>query len=132
MSPPRHLAAQLPGTASAPAGARAFLEGAVSSYVSEEVLSVARLLVTELVTNSVVHAAMPAGSPIRVEIEIEDSRLRVEVLDPGFEPPDLRPVRRADSGFGLHLVDELADGWGSEHDGRGTCVWFELSIPEVP
>ena len=54
-------------------------------------------------------------------------RIRVEVHDsgPGFEPPEAPPTLYRESGFGLFLVDRIADRWGVSSDG-GTTVWFEL------
>jgi len=86
-----------------------------------------RLLVSELVTNSVRHAGLDERSRISLHIETTPAIVRVEVSDPGpgFAPsvPDLRISQ--ESGWGLYLVDELADRWGVEAD-RGTCVWFEI------
>ena len=55
-------------------------------------------------------------------------RLQVEVHDSGVGTADLRPEERPDGGYGLQLVDQLADRWGSVHSGEGTCVWFELLL----
>lgn len=86
-----------------------------------------RLLVSELVTNSVRHAGLDERSRISLHIETTPAVVRVEVSDPGpgFAPsvPDLRISQ--ESGWGLYLVDELADRWGVEAEG-GTCVWFEI------
>jgi len=86
-----------------------------------------RLLVSEVVTNCVRHAGLDEGSKISLHIETTHDGVRVEVTDPGpgFVPrvPDLRITQ--ESGWGLFLVDELADRWGVEAD-DGTCVWFEI------
>jgi len=84
----------------------------------------ASLLVSELVTNSVLHGA---GEAVRVRLETDDlGGLRCEVLDDGAgflpTPP---AVRRDAGGWGLQLVDRLADRWGVA-DGS-THVWFELA-----
>ena len=118
----------LSATVVAPAEARAALGPAVEAPIAEDVLETARLLVAELVTNSVRHAIVPAGSDIRIEIDDDDGLLRVEVHDSGRETPDLRPAERPEGGFGLQLVDQLADRWGSVRSGEGTCVWFELQL----
>ena len=83
-----------------------------------------RLLVSELVTNAVRHAG---GEVVRLVVRHADGRLRVEVHDPGRgfelrEPAD-DPVRA--SGWGLVLVDELADRWGVDST-PATRVWFEI------
>jgi anti-sigma regulatory factor (Ser/Thr protein kinase) len=87
-----------------------------------------RLLVSELVTNAVRHAGIAAGAPIRLTIAAGDEVLRVEIADggSGFEPrvPEPDPTRA--SGWGLFLVDELADRWGVEPADPGTLIWFEI------
>jgi len=83
-----------------------------------------RLLVSELVTNAVRHAD---GEAVRLVVALTGSRLRIEVHDPGsgfeLKPPSDDPLRA--SGWGLVLVEELADRWGIDHDPR-TRVWFEM------
>jgi anti-sigma regulatory factor (Ser/Thr protein kinase) len=89
-----------------------------------------RLLVSELVTNCVKHAAVGPEDSIVLTVDIQDHHVRVSVADqgPGFEPPQ-KPVSEeaaeAGSGWGLFLVDQLSDGWGVERQG-GATVWFEL------
>ena len=121
-----HHTTHLSATVVAPAEARAALGAAVEAPIAEDVLETARLLVTELVTNSVRHAIVLAGSEVRIEIDADYGLLRVEVYDSGRESPDLRPSERPVGGFGLQLVDQLADRWGSVNSDEGTCVWFEL------
>jgi anti-sigma regulatory factor (Ser/Thr protein kinase) len=79
------------------------------------------LLVTEVVANSVRHAA--SRTDVHVAATIEPGFARIEVLDggPGFDPD----VRHETDGYGLRLVDKLATRWGVER-GRGTLVWFEV------
>ena len=83
-----------------------------------------RLLVSELVTNAVRHAG---GEAVRLVVAITAETLRIEVHDPGhgftLKPPPDDPLRA--SGWGLVLVEELADRWGVDHDPR-TRVWFEM------
>jgi anti-sigma regulatory factor (Ser/Thr protein kinase) len=86
------------------------------------------LLVTELVTNAVRHGGAAMDRPLHVELMRDDGRIRVEVVDPGtaFESPT-RPVK-GDSfgGWGLYLVDQIAETWGVMPAPSGTCVWFEV------
>jgi anti-sigma regulatory factor (Ser/Thr protein kinase) len=86
------------------------------------------LLVTELVTNAVRHGGAASDRPLQVGFRRHADRIRVEVVDPGtaFEPPS--PPRRGDSsgGWGLFLVDQIAERWGVRPTLAGTCVWFEL------
>ena len=86
------------------------------------------LLVTELVTNAVCHGGATPDRPIKLEIRRQADCIRVEVVDPGtrFDPP--APTTNGDSsgGWGLFLVDRIADRWGVSHAPDGTRVWFEL------
>ena len=114
---------ELPSTSAAPARARGALDG-IASRLAPERLRDVRLLVSELVTNAVRHAG---GEAVRLVVAVTGGVLRVEVHDPGhgFElsaaPTD--PLRA--SGWGLVLVEELADRWGVDHAPR-TRVWFEM------
>jgi anti-sigma regulatory factor (Ser/Thr protein kinase) len=89
-----------------------------------------RLLVSELVTNAVRHANLAPGDVILLVIDVEDSVLRVEVHDPGggFVPRAPAPDPARPSGWGLYLVEELADRWGVDSDEQ-TLVWFEVDRP---
>jgi len=86
-----------------------------------------RLLVSELVTNSVRHAGLDEGARISLHIETTPDVVRVEVSNPGsgFVPRVPDPEIMRESGWGLYLVDEVADRWGVEAD-KGTRVWFEI------
>jgi anti-sigma regulatory factor (Ser/Thr protein kinase) len=102
------------------------LSGMLSSDLIEDI----RLLLSELVTNSVRHANMPSEAWISVEIEVDADSVRVEVGDggPGFEPPVTVPTFYQTSGWGLYLVGQIATRWGVLRD-RGTRVWFEIDRP---
>jgi serine/threonine-protein kinase RsbW len=83
-----------------------------------------KLLVTELVTNSFRHAGAGKEAVIELRVLASPETVRVEVEDPGpgFEPEPREPG--CEGGFGLVLVDELADRWGVQRE--RPCVWFEL------
>lgn len=87
----------------------------------------ARLLVSELVSNSIEHVREEGD--IELRLAVTDGVLRVEVLDsgPGFEPPARRAG--AERGWGLHFTDRLASRWGIDRDERAR-VWFELPLNE--
>lgn len=86
-----------------------------------------RLLVSELVTNSVQHASVGAEDSVRLHVDVGGETVRVEVSDngPGFQPVDPIPDTETDSGWGLFLVNQLADRWGVDQE-RESCVWFEI------
>ena len=86
-----------------------------------------RLLVSELVTNSVQHASIGAEESIRLHVDMRGQCVRVEVMDsgPGFELRDPIPDAATDSGWGLFLVNQIADRWGVDKE-KDSCVWFEI------
>jgi len=90
-----------------------------------------RLLVSELVTNAIRHAELAEGDAIRLVVTVADEHIRVEVRDDGagfeVEAPSADPERS--SGWGLFLVETIADRWGVAR-GPGTLVWFELDRVE--
>ena len=100
---------------------------ALRCRVDEDVLNDVRLLVSELVTNSVRHSNIRHADPVRMRVLASASTVRVEVCDPGdgFEPRPRDADRTRPGGWGLYLVDELADRWGVSRD-DGTRVWFEI------
>jgi anti-sigma regulatory factor (Ser/Thr protein kinase) len=86
-----------------------------------------RLLVSELVTNCVKHASVGPDESIRLHVDVRDETVRVEVMDsgPGFELREPIPDTQTDSGWGLFLVNQMADRWGVEK-AQDNCVWFEI------
>jgi anti-sigma regulatory factor (Ser/Thr protein kinase) len=86
------------------------------------------LLISELVTNSVRHAGLDASQPLQLSVQTDDELVRVAVRDPGpgFSPPPAPSDPAHVGGWGLVLVDQLAERWGVDHDGEGTVVWCEL------
>jgi anti-sigma regulatory factor (Ser/Thr protein kinase) len=84
-----------------------------------------RLLVTELVSNSVKHAS---ADTVELKVLVGRNAVWIEVLDegPGFEPHPRSLDSRDDAGWGLFLVERLAHRWGVSQDGAATKVWFEL------
>ena len=109
----------------APARARAALD-AVSDELPKATFETLRLLVTELITNSVRHAGLGRDEVIEFELTRSPSAVRVEVRDPGrgFNPSS-RPRRDDEGGMGLMLIDKLSSRWDVNGD-ADTSVWFEL------
>ena len=98
----------------------------------------AQLLVTELVSNSIRHAALRADQRIRIWAAWSGRRLKVVVRDrdegqPARVAGSIRPDPGAESGWGLFIVNQLASRWGTINDG-GAGYWFELdaSAPRSP
>jgi two-component sensor histidine kinase len=118
----------LDAVALSPRLARRFIADTLAPWADLELVDAAELLVSELVTNAVVHAHSPTRVVIVTGIRRAD--IRIEVHDAardqprigGFDPDAL-------SGRGLALVDALSDRWGVEPGGPtapGNRVWFEL------
>jgi anti-sigma regulatory factor (Ser/Thr protein kinase) len=87
-----------------------------------------RLLITELVTNSVRHAGLTHTDTVTLVMQPLPGGIRVEVADhgPGFSPRQLTEPPSGTSGRGIFLVDALADRWGVEPAVDRSLVWFEI------
>ena len=98
----------------------------VRPYLNDQEFASALLLVSEAVTNAVVHGARDGS--IHVTAEIAAGVLHVEVQNEAATTPP--PERRdGEGGLGLRLVDRLADDWGIEHLDQ-TRVWFDVPAVE--
>jgi anti-sigma regulatory factor (Ser/Thr protein kinase) len=117
-------AAEFTPDAASPRHARAFVADVLrDAGVDESVVECARLLVSELVTNALLHARSSAT----VTVEVRHGRVRVSVADaspvlPSPQTPD--PSRS--TGRGLLCLDRLALRWAAEPTARGKVVWFDL------
>jgi anti-sigma regulatory factor (Ser/Thr protein kinase) len=123
-----HVDLRLPVSSVAPRAARREL-GIVAIPLEAELRELVALLVSELVTNSVQHAAATTES-IALKAWVLPTAARVTVGDggSGFHR-EVRPVGPSEEGGrGLWLVDSLADAWGICRDGRNWS-WFELHGP---
>lgn len=93
------------------------------------------LVVSELVTNAVVHTGCPAVLRLvfPLDVEAETPAVRVEVADASDTPPQRRCAEGdAVGGRGLELVDCLCDRWGWYPDGSGKRVWCEIDRERPP
>lgn len=100
---------------------------ALDGRVGDELLADVRLLVSELVTNSVRHSGVQHHDRVQMQVQVSEDTLRVEVADPGegFAPKPRDMDRSRPGGWGLYLVDQLADRWGVARDHLNR-VWFEM------
>src|ERR671919_1638832 len=121
----------LPRDLGTPAQGRRLLESALDS-LPESVLADAQLLLTEVLSNAILHGSAGGGARPDVSVEADEAIVPGAVTDPG--PPFPRPAIHppdplAASGWGLYLLERLAEQWGveDEPDG-GSAVWFELSV----
>jgi anti-sigma regulatory factor (Ser/Thr protein kinase) len=114
----------LPAAPSSVPEARRFVGTTLAGTPADGLSGDARLLVSELVTNVLLHAR----SPLQVLVRLSESIVRVEVRDGLPRMPVLLPIGEDGmAGRGLQIVDQLADGWGAEPRDDGKIVWFELS-----
>ena len=103
--------------------------GQLRADLDPPLMETLRLLVTELVTNSVRHTDCDA---LTLKIAVGRSAVLTEVTDDGptfdLEPFEAASADEHDPGFGwgLFLVQRLAKNWGVKEDGRSKRVWFEL------
>lgn len=120
---------RLPPTVQAPGEARRQV-AALGADLPAVLLADLQLLVSELVSNSVRHAALGEGDFIDVWGRIGNSAVRVEVSDPGHGFMSGRRDEALPEGrSGLWLLDRMSSRWGIERDGV-TRVWFEADLPE--
>jgi anti-sigma regulatory factor (Ser/Thr protein kinase) len=93
--------------------------------IDPPLLETLRLLVTELVSNSVRHAR---ADTVVLRVLVGRTVVLTEVTDegPGFDPDDAAKPGTEDSGWGLFLVERLAQRWGVTQQDDATKVWFEL------
>jgi anti-sigma regulatory factor (Ser/Thr protein kinase) len=105
--------------------ARRMVRAATARAVPLELTETAELLVSELVTNAVVHA----GTPVEIAVAVlDDLTVMVTVSDGSAHAPVTRDyAATASTGRGLVLVQELADRWGVQVTPAGKSVWFCLS-----
>jgi anti-sigma regulatory factor (Ser/Thr protein kinase) len=118
------LSLRLSGGPEAAAHARRALSR-LRGDIDPPLMETLRLLVTELVSNSVRHAR---SETVVLKVVVGRSAVLTEVTDegPGFDPRDTTPSRNHESGWGLFLVERLAHRWGVAHEDSATRVWFEL------
>ena len=117
------------GGPDAPGEAREAIRTELAPHLSDEEAFELELLVTELVTNAVLHGGMAGGGTVGLRLDVRPDALRLEVRDtgPGFEPgsPQPRDFEQGGGGFGLVLLDRFARTWGVDGDG-GARVWADI------
>ncbi|HKH25812.1 MAG TPA: ATP-binding protein [Acidimicrobiia bacterium] len=112
----------------APRAARAFVAETLAAWdIQAEEVEALQLVVSELVTNAVLHA--PKSRRIGVELFWDENGVRVNVSDESSNEPTRRGPDQSlpEEGRGVQLVDAIADRWGTERRGwDGKTVWCEV------
>lgn len=113
---------RLPATTDSPGIARGLVRSELADC-DEETVAAAELMISELVTNAVVHGS----SPIDVELRRETGVVRASVTDGSPEVPVPAQSQHVDRrGRGLLIVRALADDWGVVQYEAGKSVWFTV------
>jgi two-component sensor histidine kinase len=120
-------------TAEAPGKARRWLDDCSELRRLGQVAFDVRLLVTELVSNSVRHAGVSEDDRVSVTLKLSSACVRVEVSDAGegFVIPERPQKRDADGGRGLQILAAVAHRWGIERS-KPVSVWFEIDLATDP
>jgi anti-sigma regulatory factor (Ser/Thr protein kinase) len=108
-------------------------EGVLAEWGLRHLAESADLIVSELVTNAVLHGAEPASFTIYTDREADRGLLFIEVEDSKPDAPDPGDAdENAESGRGLMIVEALAEDWGVEPTTGGKRVWASLAVAERP
>jgi anti-sigma regulatory factor (Ser/Thr protein kinase) len=120
----RRLARLSPET-TAPRRARDLVAQACAAWHGERFLELGQLVISELVSNAVLHS----GTAIEIELRLDGDQFMLRVHDDGDGMPAVMPAeRRTIGGVGLDLVSRVAQSWGVTPDPRGgKDVWCVLS-----
>lgn len=126
--------------AGAAAQARALTRDRLRRWAVGQLTADATLLVSELVTNAVLHARTEVTLTLAVadgvlEVGVADGAAHLPVPRDGTDPQGRRagprPIRwTAEGGRGLHLLETLAESWGVAVGADGKQVWFCLAVPD--
>ena len=116
---------RLPPHPASTRAARAFVAEQLRTWHVESAVDDATLLVSELVTNAILHAR----TPINLVVRKVRTAVRVEVFDEGSGAAEpLYPDLDAPEGRGLGLVQAVASRWGVDDAEIGKTVWFEIAL----
>jgi anti-sigma regulatory factor (Ser/Thr protein kinase) len=124
---------EFPRLRTTPSRARNLVRDTLAGWrIGGEATDAVELIVSELVTNAVIHTFT---SHVRVWIARLETAVILEVVDDGPAAGD-RPTCAAagevdgdgECGRGLFLVSCAAAVWGSQHAGQGTAVWARVDL----
>jgi anti-sigma regulatory factor (Ser/Thr protein kinase) len=113
-------------TASVPV-ARSFVRGLLGE--GHPALDDVSLLVSELMTNAVLHSNSRNGGPVAITVAECHHAIRVVVRDAGSDSvPHVSGDLCGEGGRGLFLVEEISQRWGVDEDDTGRAVWCEVKF----
>ena len=119
------LSVELPPEPASASRARQLARERLRAVCPPDILDTVALLVTELVTNAILHAR----TPMQLELEAHADHVRLCVEDASPEQPQVRRYGSdAVTGRGLVLVEQLATSWGVEPTLSGKVVWCKIAI----
>ena len=119
-----HATLRLPHSDRAPRLARAFVSEHLQDWHLDDLIETASLVVSEVVTNAVIHARSDA----ELLLERTPTALRISVIDHGDGLTQRQRRAGSDGGRGLLIVEALSSRWGTEPTDDGNRVWAELAI----
>jgi anti-sigma regulatory factor (Ser/Thr protein kinase) len=125
------ISLRIRGGVDAPSRARRWVLSLLDTNLAQTTASDVALAVSELVTNSVLHAKGGPRRTLTVEFMTFDDRLRISVIDPGspFQPRIRPPDPERVGGMGLFIINELSEAWGVARDGtEATRVWCDILV----
>jgi PAS domain S-box-containing protein len=106
---------------------RRFIRQVLQEHRRDDLCEAAELVISEVVTNALVHA----GTEVEVAARVGREGVRVEVSDGSPHLPATKNYANlAATGRGLQLLEQLVDRWGVDPHEAGKTVWFELGTPE--
>ncbi len=119
------LSIDLPPEPTSATRARVLARERLGASCTQQTLDIVALLVTELVTNAILHAR----TPLLLTLERRPGHVRICVEDQSSEQPRLQRYEAdAITGRGLALVEQLSSSWGVDGTASGKVVWCEVPI----
>lgn len=121
----RSVRRSFPLDATSASAARGFVNDILDQWRLGDVAPPVTLMTSELVANSVQHTT----GRLEVALQVDDDRLRVEVVDRCEQLPTVRaPEPDGLTGRGLFIIEVLAHRWGADSRPTGKAVWFEVLL----
>jgi two-component sensor histidine kinase len=113
---------------------RRLVSDLIAADVYDSAVCDVALVISELFSNALRHAAPLPGAKIRVTWHIEPASVRIAVSDGGGPTvPELgEPAQGATGGRGLRIVEKLSTRWGTSTSEDGTTVWAEVPVRPLP